>query len=440
MEFSVQRQLYNACDPSKPLDAFDARYVDIDRVGEGGAVRGERWSASFRRRVELSEEPICELLTGLPGSGKSTELKRLAAELEDPHRHKLLAVYVSAEDYLDLTSELDVPDLLASVVDAVERRQLEVEGKAGPPHGESYLVRLWNWLTRTDIEFGKGELQVKDAAKLAIELKTRPTLRQRMRQAVAQQLPAFLAEVNAELLRLKSRATSAGYEGIVVLFDSLEKLRGISANYAEVLDSCERVFAGSPPYVKLPVHVVYTVPPALLSRARVRVEFFPMLKLRTRAGKLFEPGLAAAREIALKRVPESALTEQLGPDWDARLHRLLLWSGGYPRDILRMLRSVIERERTMTDAEFERLLSRTTGEYRDLIHRSEHEWLARVAVYQELSTDDEEQRRIADRMLYANAVLRYVNDEDWWDLHPAVREIAGVRDALSALQALHSQR
>jgi hypothetical protein len=38
-------------------------------------------------------------------------------------------------------------------------------------------------------------------------------------------------------------------------------------------------------------------------------------------------------------------------------------------------------------------------------------------------------------MLSNNAVLRYLNDRDWFDLHPAVREIPGVAEAIRRRKA-----
>jgi hypothetical protein len=211
-------------------------------------------------------------------------------------------------------------------------------------------------------------------------------------------------------------------------------LSTISTNYDEVLDSCERVFAQGMTYVRLPVHVLYTVPAALLARSRVRVDFFPMLKLKDRAGNDFEPGFRIARELVERRVPREILVEQLGPDHEPRIQRLISWSGGFPRELVRYLRGVVEADGPMSDAAFDRLLARITDEYKDLIQRSEYGWLARVAVFKQLVVENAEERRVADRMLSSNAVMRYVNAEDWWDVHPAVRAIAGVREAINAMQ------
>jgi hypothetical protein len=115
-------------------------------------------------------------------------------------------------------------------------------------------------------------------------MKTRPTLRQKVREAVAAHLTWFLREVSNEIVLLNQRTQATGKAGLVVILDSLEKLRGISTNWEEVLGSAERIFAGGAPYLRLPVHTIYTIPPALVSRRFEQAEFMPMIKLHDRDG------------------------------------------------------------------------------------------------------------------------------------------------------------
>jgi len=121
------------------------------------------------------------------------------------------------------------------------------------------------------------------------------------------------------------RTREMGYVGLVVILDSLEKLQGISQNFHDVLASAEAVFANNAPYLDLPVHAIYTVPPALLARQRFEsVLFMPMIKLRDREGKPFQQGFDAAFQIVAHRVPRDVLNEMLGPTSMAdRLQRII---------------------------------------------------------------------------------------------------------------------
>lgn len=442
MEFKSLRRHYNLCNPNEPLAPEDARNVDLDALSEPGRlVRGVNWVTKLARRVELSDEPICELFTGLRGSGKSTELMRLAARLKREDGAHLLPVIVNAEDVLDLTNPIDVPDIIAAIVHQTERAVLAEEGRSPElALRDGYLTRLWNWLSRTDI--GLSEMSVDPTggaggANLVFEMKTRPTLRERVRLTISAHLTTFLRDAGAELKALHQRALARGFTGVIVVLDSLEKLRGTSSNWHLVLESAERVFASGAPYLKLPVHVLYTVPPVVLSRRASNVYFMPMIKLNDRTGAPFRPGLDAAREIIDRRVERAVLREILGPTaYEDRVRRMIAWSGGYPREIVRLLQSVIASwDGSLSESAFDRVFNEVSDEYRKIIPSSSFEWLARVAHDKYLTLESEEQQQAADLMLSNNVVLRYLNDRDWFDLHPAAREIPGVRDAIDKLKA-----
>ena len=126
----------------------------------------------------------------------------------------------------------------------------------------------------------------------------------------------FLREVGEELTRFQIRAEELGRARIVIIFDSLEKLRGTNTSYEEVLQSAERVFSEESPLRSLPVHTLYTIPPALISRQRFAdVAYIPMIKLHKHpddGGGRHQEGFNAAMQLLLQRVPEKDLAEVFG--------------------------------------------------------------------------------------------------------------------------------
>jgi hypothetical protein len=76
----VPAHIHNRLRFDEPLPPDDDRNLDIDRFGST-RVRGGIWTERLARRVELSDVPVYLLFTGLHGSGKSTELLRLAERL-----------------------------------------------------------------------------------------------------------------------------------------------------------------------------------------------------------------------------------------------------------------------------------------------------------------------------------------------------------------------
>ncbi len=441
----LRKEHFNKCDPDEPLDPDDPRCVDIDATSTD--ARGRSWIGALANRIELSDRPVCEFFSGLPGSGKSTELRRLTARLSGDEGANLFPVLIDAEEVLDIYNPIDVPDILVAILYRTEQAILEKE--TGTNEGalvEGRLARLWHWVTTTEAEFksvtaGAGAKAVVpgvgDASadvKVVLDLKTNPSLRRRVRDKVQAHMTTFIKEVHAALEELDGRAKKQGYEGLVVIFDSLEKLRGISNNWTEVLTSAERVFTGGAPYLKLPVHVIYTLPPALVLRLQTKVHFLPMLKLHDKKGKR-AAGFASAREIVRQRVPDKYLSEFLGPTtWKSRIERLIERSGGYPRDLVRLLQTCIA-EPSLDEPLFHRLLALAADEYVRTIPENAVPWLARVHREKRIIVEDDGHRATVDQMLQNNVVLRYQNDEPWADVHPAVRDMPALQAEVARLEA-----
>ncbi|WP_437282049.1 hypothetical protein WME90_16250 [Sorangium sp. So ce375] len=428
MKFERLQELYNRCNPDEPLSPGDARNVDIDVRG----VRGAHWTNKLARQIELSRTPVCQLFTGLRGTGKSTEIQRLAARLSDPERRNLLTVLIDADDVLDLTVEIDISDVLALVLLHTERAVLAAEGGdatsslAGGPHR-----RLWAWLSRTDVEIGKLTAGVDAGAKAGVELnlKTNPTVHHRVREIVARHPSTFVRFVHDELRELEWRARKLGRSGIVILFDSLEKLRGTSLTWKPVLESAERIFSTGAPYLQLPVHVLYTIPPALARRmVEPSVLFLPMIKVRDAEGRLHPEGIEVIAELVKRRIDEAALDEIFGQAaLRNHIRDIALWSGGYPREIIRLLQALLELETFPVDGKtLERELHRAGNAYRGIVYDSGAiPWLATVKRTKRLITTSDQEREAADHLLQNNIILRYLNDEEWVDVHPSV---AGMRE------------
>lgn len=435
MDLQRRRYFFNRLNPDEPLEPLDERNVDID-VDPDPALqpRGANWVDALARSIELSDKPVCQFFTGLPGSGKSTELRRLAARLRDGGAH-LLPVVVDAEERLDVFSPIDVADIVVMSLYCAERAVLEAEG--GDPQmalRDGYLTRIWHWLNTTEVELksvtagatvpGLKPLELEAEA----EIKTQPTFREELRRKVTAQLATFLEHARAEAAALEKRARARGWSGLALLVDSLEKLRGMSTNWNEVLASAERVFAGEAPYLQLGLHTVYTIPPALVLRLKVPVHFMPMLKLAHRDGAPFEPGRQAARALIERRLPPEAQAEVFGASHAQRVEELIDWSGGYPREIVRLLKNCVAQA-PLGEPLFRRLMTEAGDDYRRTVVEDSLDVLAAVALEGRLLFADKD-RAAVDQVLANNLVLRYRNDEEWFDLHPALRGHAPVQAAI----------
>ena len=433
MDFERRKVLFNQCNPEEALEVGDERNIDLDGH-ETGLLRGRAWADTLAEEFLLSDRPLYKLLSGLPGSGKSTELRRLRARLE---REGFLVVLLDADERLDLTNTIGEPELLAAVVYELERRVLELEGKNPDAAAtEGYLSRLWNWLNTTDIEPKAAQVKLDPGANLVVELKTRPSFRERVRGLVRNHLTDFLADVKSSVADLEDRAARKGKDGVVIIVDSLEKLRGMSDNWESVMESAERVFRHGD--ARLPVHTLYTVPAALLSRLD-SIEFMPALKVRDRTGRSFSAALELLSKLMLLRIPSDEDRHDLLGDAANRqavLERMILNSGGYLRNLISDLRDLVRgyEGRPVTLDDVARQFQRRVDDYRKQVTDRDVDWLVRVRreLYHTLPDSSEESRRTYERLLSHCMVLRYQNDADWFDLHPAVASIPPIRTHLES--------
>lgn len=437
LDLSRRRLLYERCNPEQPLAATDDRNVDIDAMPHG--PRGPSWVVDVAERLELgARERVCEFFSGLRGAGKSTELRRLRDRLERPDGANLLVVLVDADELVNLNDEVDLPDLLLVLLFAFERAVLQLEGRdTTTPVQDGVVQRLLHWFRET--EASVGEVKVSSGIELALELKTRPSLRELFRRRAASELNRLQAEVVAEMEALRRRAQQRGRSDVLLILDSLEKLQGTSLTWQGVLASAEVVVKHLRSGVSLPVHTLYTVPPGLLMRMAINeLHFLPMVKLHQRDGSApDEAGYAACHQMVVRRVPEADLAFLLGADPEARIRRLIRASGGYPRELVRLLQSLVAAgDRAARD--FEEIIAKAHRNVAGMVVTSQMlQVLALVHVDKTLNVDEGLMRHV-DELLSNNLILRYQNHTLWYDVHPALENSIELKLAVQRLRAARS--
>jgi hypothetical protein len=338
--------LYRACDPEKPLAADDKEhYVDLS------GVRGTKNLANSITRQITRSQSGChqQLVTGHRGCGKSTELLRLKATLEDK---QFFTVYLDVEDVIDLV-EIDYLDVLLAIARAVE----EQTRSRGFPLNDALLDDLYLWfadkvLEKTEKTDFESELQAKVQADSGIpliarllarftaQIKTASSQRTTTRQVLERELPVFVDKLNALISDARRRVKEAGCIDIVIIVDGLEKMhyRLVQQNDesdASVLTRAtsthDMLFLHHAEQLKAPrCHLVYTVPISLAFNANLRDVFdifvIPMVKTNA-------DGLAKLTEIIVRRVNVAAVFES-----PSLLQQLAQLSGGVVRDLMHLMR------------------------------------------------------------------------------------------------------
>lgn len=411
----------------RPLQPGDPRYQPpYGHVGCDDPV------ARLQDSIELAEGESLNLFSGFRGSGKTTELFRLRERLTDDG---YVVLYADALDYLSPAAPIQIAELLTILAgafsDAVQDLGIDVAS-------ESYWTRFSNWLTRTEVgvkELGfkveAGADPVKAGLDLKLELKTSPSFRQRLSKALSGRIGEFHAEVKAffedgfKAIR-KSRGDDVQ---VVFLFDSLEQIRGSLSNEQEVMRSVELLFSNYRKLLEIPyLHVVYTVPPWLkFVLPGTHMIVLPCLRMWDKNPQRteFDPGICALRGLVEKRFSPEGMERFFGPNPFARAKRLIDLCGGHFRDLLLLLRETVLRATSLpvSDEAIDAAILQVRSDYLP-ISLEDAQWLAQIERSHSTvlkSNDPAEVNRLT-RFLDTHIVLYLRNGEEWYDVHPLVRE------------------
>jgi hypothetical protein len=229
--------------------------------------------------------------------------------------------------------------------------------------------------------------------------------------------------------------------GMVIIIDSFEKVRGYPPHAEEVRTAIETIFIRDRQLLCLPCHVIYTVPPWLMSFAfgataeLGKVSVLPMCRLMDQAGNPVPEGYAAMRRILEKRMDVSAVFSDLEP-----LDEVIKASGGYPRDFLRMMHEVIlsaimdKIEPPIPGPDLSRIVEEVirdqTAIYDKPVYDEDLPLLREVARTHDLPRKTRDEVFRAAELFDNHFILCYRNGKEWYDLHPLVRRSPKVKAAL----------
>lgn len=414
---------YQAFDPNKSLEPDSPFYEPIYTIpGSEDPVQ------ELQNLIDFSVTESMQLFSGFRGAGKTTELKRLKQNLEQEGH---VVVYANALDYLSPADPVEIQDLL-TVLAGSFGEQLAAHGLDALT--DSYWGRFWNFLNKTEVQFTEFGFEPGSGLGVSIKgaLKSVPTFRQKVSAALAPRLGEFRAEVHkfiqdsVEDLRQKRGDPSLR---VTFLFDQLEQIRGTTSNESAVYQSLERVFTTYPEFLRLPeVHAVYTVPPwlKLISLGPATpITVLPCIRQwhnddgRTK----HDAGCDCLRRVLQRRFGADGEQKFFGDA--ARADKLINLCGGHFRDLLRFVQACILRAKSLPigDDVLHAAIQNVRSSFLP-IAQDDAIWLHSIARERSTALKSKEPKEIArlTRLLDTHFVLYLRNGEEWYDVHPLIRE------------------
>jgi len=436
------RDAYNAVDPAVPLPSGDPRYVDCTDV------RGDRDVVQrMLKTITWADSNTAQLLTGHRGCGKSTELLRLKARLEEAG---YAVIYFEADEDLDV-NDIVYSDLLLAIARRIEselRQAYSIELDTKLLENVQrwfadvlYTEEGWRQVQRElEVEAALGvglpagvPLVARLLARLTGQIKTGRDVREEIRHKLDPQISLLIENINLLILRATERLRHQGRRGLVLLIDNLDRITlrqldtGRTSHEALYVDHGEQLRA-------LACHAVYTVPISMVyspGATQLKAVFalccvVPMVKVARPEGGDYAEGLARLREMLARRMDLELLFTGEAVD------RLCRASGGHPRDLMRLVtyacfHAPTEKwPRPIDLAVAQRAEAEMIEEYSRLVPEEHYAKLARVHLRHVVENDADHQL-----MLYNLSVLEYLNGPPpWHDVHPAVRGLPKFQEAL----------
>lgn len=408
----------------RPLEPEDPAYVPYVHDEDSDDP-----IANLARQILWNEGGGTYLFTGQRGTGKSTELRRLRRDLRARDCEVFL---LDMGAYLHETEPVEIGDFLISLMGALSDAVAERFEQNVLPSQESYWERISKFLgaevavSSFDLKGIKFSLKEDRTFKLAIQEAARGNV-----AALVADARSFAFGVMQEVGRL------TGGKRIVVIADSVERLRGVNAEGAKkVFESAIALFSGNPDHLKFPgLHVVYSVPPYLSALTANLSALYNSQLVSLASAHVYEsPSSGGARKPS--RVGLDAMqkmVEQRYAAWHevltaAQIQRLALSSGGDIRDFFRLLGAVLVKAANPAaslPAADSAVVNAENAMRREMlpIPDNHKDWLKRIAASHESELADLSNLATFAGFLDSRVVLNYRNGKDWYDVHPLLWEV-----------------
>lgn len=428
------RDFYNAVDVS--------REIEFDSVELGGKLSPDVYVESLHKdgiflprkglysAIRNSASAERYFFTGMRGSGKTTELRKLKRDLEDSG---FVVFYADMTEYLPLNSPIEIGDFLLVMLTALAN-SVEEDARFGAELlkqniFDRLLIFLKTEVQLDGIEWSASLLSQKVGLKFKVKENRhfKEQLQAKSRGAIDGLVRASRDFVDRLVGYVRSKTTPDTH--VVFLIDSVERLNGVGEEAKRVFDSVENLFGSHRDKLRFStLSVVYSVPPYISAVAQAGggnlVYSLPMPHVYNRPapgqhGTEHAEGVDRVVEVVARRFHR----------WrdffsEAHLRRLILNTGGDLPELFLLVREALNLVDPEDDDHFpipevaiaqaEKLRRNQFG----IIPEDDMAWLARVVATHDHGLPSLFALGTLARLLDGKLIFQYRNGENWYDVHP----------------------
>jgi hypothetical protein len=422
MSTELEQRFYAAFDPEVPSPGLLSEiYVDLDDA------RGGHITQSIARAIMRASptRPVCKLLSGHKGSGKTVELMHLKQELEKSG--EFTVIHWLADETIDLMA-VDFPDLLLGLVAAVAKDLWERFGiKLKPGYFATLPARLKDFLS-SEISIEEGQFET-GFASITASLKQSPSVRAKVREALDPESQTLLDAANTILAEARSALKEKGLpDKIVLLVDDLDK-GGWERHPTAGITTGQFLFVNRHAQLSgLSSHVLYTLPLELayggiggtLQNRYGQIPVIPMVEVRKCPpdASRHQLGVDRMREVIMRRLATVGIMNPDDAFVDETMDQLIHASGGEPRQLMHLISdALLHGALPIQKAAADRAITLATRTLRRTMTNEDWEIVRNVATDGRLPIDVHTEARVRS-LLFNRQVLQYCNGEEWFAPSP----------------------
>lgn len=423
------RKVRAVCDPTAPLTPEDQFKLHEDLSSVQGGPLFDR--IAQRIRDAIGSHHTRELVTGHAGSGKSTELLRLAALLRkrDERQRCLHVIYIDADEYLS-PWDLRLPQIILALLTALVREP-RVDLKQTKTAGKM-VARLKAITKAIGSEVAKKLDDVAGVPALTTALKVNQEMSAQFADVGLQQREALLELIRGVVTEVGIQLSKDGVADLAFVIDNLEKVPEQETSGGVSLH--ETLFVRDLPSLDIPAHLVLTYPISLNYDSAELMRAFrgshrttlPMVAIsqspRSSTPGDNREGMDALARLLGKRVDLSMFCSS------EVLDELVRLSGGCVRDLLRMMGELpIVASPPFDSQSVATAAAEFRNDYTRLLQGKPYvKYLPLISESGEIPADMDV--RWQREILLGHIVLEY-NSDVWFDAHPLVKATPTYRAA-----------
>jgi hypothetical protein len=412
---SEPRQIRAVCDPSLPLlPADDLLHENLSAV-QGGARFEE-----LERRIRMASDNLFvrELVTGHAGSGKSTELLRLAARLREPKGTQAFhVVYLDAFEYLSQWG-IRLPHIIVALLAALAKQ--ERDDLKDTRSAKKLVQRIKSLAGGVSKDIAKDIDTLAHIPILTAALRASQELSAKFQDQAVTQTQDLLRDLND----LVAEVVAELHVDIVFIIDNLEKVPEQSASGYTSLH--EALFVRDLPLLDLSAHLVLTYPISLNYTSSELLRAYrnstqttlPMVGIRTPPGTRERgdelAGIAALRHLVLRRVKREVFAS------DEAIDHLIRLSGGCVRDLMRSLGTLpVVADPPFTREHVDHAIRDSRNFYERIL--AGKPYVRHLPIIEETGIISDDLAPDWKREILLGLVVLEYDTKTWFDVHPLVK-------------------